>query len=126
MQSFQRIVQKRLDKAKDKLAMDKRGVFGLDSVKAFTVLILTIFILFFVVLALTAFLRGSTILPTGGQEANDSAGILNNLTAGIKTFAASAPILFGVLVLVSIMLMFGVVLFVISRFGGGARSGTVG
>lgn len=126
MQSLQRQIQKKLAKAKEKLSMDNRGVFGLDSVKSFTVLILTIFILFFVVLAISAFLRGSSILPSGSQEANDSVGILNNMTAGIKTFAASAPVLFGVLVLVSIMLMFGVVLFVISRFGGGGRGGTVG
>jgi len=103
------------------LRKDKKGILGLDTAKAFILFILVTAILGFAAIIALSTLNDAGILTTGSEEANQSTNVLQNVSTGISGFFSNASTWFTLLSVVVIILIIGVVIFAVSRFGGGER-----
>lgn len=106
-------------------SMNKRGVVGMDVAKAFMLIILTIGVIAFAVIIAVANLNSSTVLTSGSYEKNQSTNIFNNITGGLGTFFSNTGTFFTLLAVTVIILIIGLVIFAVNRFGGGSSGGTL-
>jgi uncharacterized membrane protein YfhO len=105
------------------LTKSKRGVLGLDTVKAVILSLLTLAVLFVaVVLALTTLIN-SNILPSGPASTNYTVGAVQNITSGGATFFTYVPTFFILLAVVVLILIIAIVIVAVGRFGGGMGGG---
>ena len=99
---------------------DKRGVLGLDTIKAVMIAFLTLAVIGVAVTLALVSLRDSSIFTTNSQEYNDTVHIVNNITGAQTKFFENTSTIFAILVVVVIILAISIVIAVVSRFGGGA------
>ena len=110
-------------KLKKIVKMNKKGVLGLDTAKAFVIAILTLAVVAFAVIVALSALNNSGSLPAGSPEAAQATNVLLNVTGGVETLFNSANTWFALLAVVIIILIIAVVILAVNRFGGTARGG---
>ena len=103
--------------------MDKKGVLGLETAKAFIILILTLAVIAFAVVIALSELNDTSVLTSGSQADNDTDNIINNVTGGITDFFSNAGSWFSLLAIVVIILIIAIVIVTVNRFGGSAQGG---
>lgn len=99
--------------------MNKRGILGLDTVKAVILSLLVIAVVAIAVfLALTS-LQNANIFTAGSTAANQTNAIIGNVTTGTASFFGQVPTFFVLLGVVVLILIIAIVIVAVSRFGGG-------
>jgi len=105
------------------LMKNKKGVLGLDVVKALFLMLVVLVVLGVAGILATVSLRDSGIFGAGTLEKNQTTAIVNNYSAGIASFFGNTSTIISILVVVVIIAAIGIVIAIISRFGGtGGRS----
>ena len=102
------------------MPINKKGVLGLDTAKAFILAILTIAVIAFAVIIALSELDDTNVLTSGSKEANDTTNVLNNVTTGVADFFSNAPTWFSLLAITIIIIIIGLVIIVVNRFGKGS------
>ena len=103
---------------------DKRGVLGLETVKAVFITFLVLAVIgVSVVLALVS-LRDANIFTVGSQEKNDTTDMILNVTDATTNFFTNTKTILSILVVVVIILAISLIIAVVSRFGGGGGRAT--
>ncbi len=100
-----------------------RSILGLNTVKSFIVVMLSLAIIGVVTLIVLAAIAGTNI-ATGSTNASVY-GITNNVSLGISNFFGNATTYFSLLGVVVIILIISLVVVVVNRFGGGAEGGSL-
>ena len=105
-----------------KSLMNRKGVLGLDTVKAVIIALLTLSVIAIAsFLALTS-LQNANIFVSGTTAANQTALIINNVTTGTTNFFANVPTFFTLLGVVVLILIIAIVIVAVTRFSpGGMR-----
>lgn len=98
--------------------LGKKGVLGLDTAKAFILFILIVAIIGFATIIAVSTLDNSGVLTANSVEANQSTAVLRNVSGGVADFFANTTTWFTLLSVVVIILIIGVVIFAVQRFGG--------
>ena len=106
-----------------KLNQKLRSILGLETVKAFIVVLLSLAIIGVVTLIVLGSLQSSNVSPAGSYAANGTTAITQNVSAGITSFYNNAPTFFALLAVVVIILIISLVVVVVNRFGGSAAGG---
>ena len=103
------------------LLKNRKGVLGLDTVKAVVIALLMLAVITIAVfLALTS-LQDSNIFATGSDIKNKSDLVINNITYGTTNFFRNVPTFFTLLGVVVLILIIAIVIVAVTRFGGGGR-----
>jgi len=100
-----------------------KSILGLETVKAFIIVLLSLAIIGVVTLIVLGALQSANVSPTGSYAANGTAGIVQNVSTGITSFYNNAPTFFALLAVVVIILIISLVVVVVNRFGGTASGG---
>lgn len=109
---------------KQKLLMEnKKGVLGLDTVKAVMITFLVLAVIGVSVTLALVSLRDSSIFTTGSQEYNQTSGIVGNITDAQSSFFSNTGTIYAILVVVVIILAIAIIIAVVSRFGKGGGGG---
>ncbi len=106
------------------LKKDRRGVLGLDMVKSVFLLFIILVVLGVAGILATVSLRDANIFTSGTQEYNDTNYIVANYSGAVVDFFEEAGTIISILVVVVIIAAIGIVIAIISRFGGGGRATT--
>jgi len=107
-------------------SLTKKSILGLNTVKAFIVVLLSLAIIGIVTLVVLGAIQNSNIQTANSQGANWTTGIINNVSTGISAFFGSAGTFFALLGVVVIILIISLVVVVVNRFGGeGTGTGTM-
>jgi ABC-type glycerol-3-phosphate transport system permease component len=101
---------------------DRRGVLGLDLVKGVFLLFIILVVLGVAGILATTSLRDSNIFTSGTQEYNDTEDIVANYSGAVSDFFDESSTIISILVVVVIIAAIGIVIAIISRFGGGGRA----
>ena len=101
----------------------KRGVLGLDTVKAVIISLLTLAVISIAVILALISLRNSNIFTAASQEYNQTNNIVQNVTSGTVTFFTNVPTFMTLLGVVVLILIIAIVIVAVSRFGGGGGRG---
>ena len=102
---------------------EKKGILGLNTVKAFIVVMLSLAIIAVVTLVVLGAIQNANIATPASIAANGTAGIIANVSNGISSFFGNATTFFSLLGVVVIILIISLVVVVVNRFGGEARTG---
>ena len=97
--------------------MNKKGVLGLNTAKAFIILILTISVVAFATLIAIDALDNSKAATTGSIADNVTTSVFNNVSQGIDTLFGNTNTWFSLLAVTIIILIVAVVIVAVSRFG---------
>ena len=101
------------------LLKSKKGILGLDTVKAVILSLLVLAVLFVtVILALTT-LQDSNIFTSGSNASIATTNIVNHVPTGGTTFFSYVPTFFVLLAVVVLILIIAIVIVAVSRFSGG-------
>ena len=100
----------------------KKGILGLNTVKAFIITMLSLAIIGVVTLIVLGAIQNANIAPAGSIAANGSAAIITNISTGIIGFFGNALTFFALLGVVVIILIISLVVVVVNRFGGEAQT----
>lgn len=92
--------------------MNKKGVFGMDSAKAFILAMLTIGVISFAVLIAMSQLNASSASTAA------TTNVFNNISSGVESLFSNAGTWFSLLAVVILILIISVVIFAVNRFGG--------
>lgn len=101
------------EKAK-KFAQDKAGIFGLNAVQQFFVIILGIALLAYVIVVIMGTLQSSSILTANTLAANQTGFILGNVSNGITSFFSAINPVYAILAVLVIILILVVLVRVVS------------
>lgn len=101
------------------LMKGKKGILGLDTVKAVILSLLTLAVVFIAVLLALTSLQNANIFTANSQSANQTTNIINNISTGGTNFFAQVPTFFVLLGVVVLILIIAIVIVAVSRFGGG-------
>jgi hypothetical protein len=107
--------------AKDK-ANRKKGVFGLNAIQQFFVILLGVALLAYVIIVIMGTLQGSSILTAGSQAANQSNNILANVSTGITSFFSAINPVYAILAVLVIILVLVVLVRVVQAPNAGGSS----
>lgn len=99
----------------------KKSILGLNTVKAFIVVMLSLAIIAVVTLIVLGAIQNANVAPAGSAAANGTATIIGNVSAGITGFFANSVTYFSLLGVVVIILIISLVVVVVNRFGGTAE-----
>lgn len=111
-------------------ALNKKGVLGLDTVKAVIISLLILAVLAIASILALVSLQNSNIIPStqGSLEQNRTAiisgqmsNIINNVTTGQSSFFTNAPTFFVLLGVVVLILIISIVIVAVTRFSPGTR-----
>ncbi len=105
------------------LEKNKKGMLGLDLAKETMLMMVVLVAIAVVGLLVVINLRDSGIFTTNSQSYNDTSNIANNYSAGIQNFFKNVPTIFTILFVVVLVSILAVVIYTVSRFGGGASGG---
>lgn len=94
----------------------KKGVLGLDTVRAVIVTLLVIAVTAIAVFLALVSLQNASIFTSGSQADNDTTNIINNITTGTTDFFSNVPTFMTLLGVVVILLIIVLVLIAIRRF----------
>jgi len=110
-----------------KSLLKKKAILGLQTVKAFIVVLLSLAIIGIVTLIVLGALQNANVAPAGSYAANGTSGIVANISTGIISFFTNAGTYFALLGVVVIILIISLVVVVVNRFGGetGASQGSL-
>jgi len=108
-------------RAKYKTLMDKRGVLGLDTVRAVLITLLTLAVTCIAVFLALVSLQNAGIFTTSSASANNTNNIINNITGGATNFFTYVPTIFTILGVVVIILVVSIIIVAVSRFQTGSR-----
>jgi hypothetical protein len=100
-----------------------KGILGLNTVKAFIVVILSLAIISVVTLIVLGAIQNANIAETGSLAENGTIGIIANVSTGIIGFFGNSLTFFALLGVVVIILIISLVVVVVNRFGGESREG---
>ena len=103
----------------------KKSILGLNTIKAFIVVLLSLAIIGVVTLVVLQALNDSSITTAGSTAANGTANIIANVSGGITDFFSNSTTFFALLAVVVIILIISLVVVVVNRFGGGASEGSL-
>ena len=103
----------------------KKGILGLNTVKAFIVVLLSLAIISIVTLVVLGALQNAQITTAGSAADNGTKGIIANVSTGIISFFNNSGTYFALLGVVVIILIISLVVVVVNRFGGGAEGGAL-
>jgi len=98
---------------------NKRGVLGLETVKAVMITFLTLAVIGIAITLALVSLRDSNIFTVGSPEATDTNYTISNITAAQTEFFSNTGTIFSILIVVVIILAISIVIAVVSRFGSG-------
>ena len=107
------------------LKQKKKSILGLNTVKAFIVVMLSLAIIAVVTLVVLGAIQSANIAAAGSAAANGTALIVGNVSNGITGFFANATTYFSLLGVVVIILIISLVVVVVNRFGGSASEGSL-
>jgi len=124
MKSLAKLAESVLAK-KDK-KMNKRGILGLDSVRDFMLIILTVAVIAFAIIIALANLNSSGVLVAGSTEKNQTTTLFNNVTAGVTSFFSNSTTFFSLLAVAVIILIIGLVIFAVNRFSAAGAAPSAG
>jgi len=99
-------------------SLGKKGVLGLDTVKAVMITFLILAVIGVSVILATVSLRDSNIFTAASQEQNDTNNIVGNISEGLVDFFGNTTTIFAILVVVVIILAISIIIAAVSRFGG--------
>ena len=102
----------------EKAHKKRKGILGLDTVKAVILALLVLAVLFIAVLLALTSMQNANIFPTGSQAANQTNNIINNISAGGTSFFSQVPTFFVLLGVVVLVLIIAIVIVAVTRFGG--------
>jgi len=105
-------------------SLTKKSILGLNTVKAFIVVLLSLAIIGIVTLVVLGAIQNANIQTAGSQGANWTTGIINNVSSGISSFFGNAGTYFALLGVVVIILIISLVVVVVNRFGGEGQAST--
>jgi len=105
-----------------KIKSDKKGVLGLDTVRAVMIGFLVLAVIGVAIILALVSLRDSSIFTSGSQEQNDTTNIVNNITDALVDFFSNTTTIFAILVVVVIILAITIIILAVSRFGGQGSS----
>jgi len=100
---------------------DKRGIMGLDTARAFFLLLGSIAILGFAIVIIMATLDDTNVLTEDSYGDNQTTNILQNVSSAVANFFDDAGTWLTLLSIVIIIMIITVVIIAIGRFGGGTR-----
>ena len=103
--------------------MNKKGVLGLETVKAVMITFLVLAVIGVAVTLALVSLRDSSIFTSGTQEYNDTSSIVGNITSAQTSFFSNTGTIFAILVVVVIILAIAIIIAVVSGFGGAGGIG---
>src|SRR3990167_9687874 len=105
-------------------SLAKKSILGLNTVKAFIIVLLSLAIIGIVTLVVLGAIQNANINPAGSTNANATATIVGNVSTGITAFFANAGTYFSLLGVVVIILIISLVVVVVNRFGGEGQATT--
>ena len=100
---------------------DKRGILGMDTVKAVLITLLTLAVIAIAVFLALVSLRDSNIFTAGSLEKNQTTNIIENITTGSTNFFKQVPTFFTLLGVVVLILIIAIVIVAVTRFQVGGR-----
>jgi len=106
------------------LKQRKKSVLGLNTVKAFIVVLLSLAIIAIVTLIVLSAIQNANIVTAGSVVANQINATVNNVSTGITSFFGNSSTFFALLGVVVIILIISLVVVVVNRFGGDSTGGT--
>ena len=98
---------------------DKRGILGLDTVKAVIITLLTLAVIAIACFLALVSLQNANIFTTGSTAANQTNYIINNITGGTTAFFNNVPTFFTLLGVVVLILIIAIVIVAVTRFSPG-------
>jgi len=101
----------------------KKGVLGLDTVKAVMITFLVLAVIGVAVTLALVSLRDSNIFTSGSLEYNQTEQVVANITDAQTSFFTNTGTIYAILVVVVIILAIAIVIAVVSRFGKGSGGG---
>ena len=107
-------------KLMSKFKKDEKGVFGLNAVQQFFVIILGIALLAFVIVIIMGTLQSSNILEANSLAANQTDFILGNVSEGITGFFSAITPVYAILAVLVIILVLVVLVRVVQAPAGSA------
>ena len=103
----------------------KRSILGLNTVKAFIVVMLSLAIISVVTLVVLGAIQSANITTAASTADNGTKAIVQNISTGIISFFTNAGTYFALLGVVVIILIISLVVVVVNRFGGGTEGGAL-
>jgi hypothetical protein len=96
-----------------------KGVFGLNAIQEFFVVLLGVALLAYVIVVIMGTLQGSTILGNTTQAYNQTTAILGNVSGGITSFFSAINPVYAILAVLVIILVLVVLVKVVQAPTGG-------
>lgn len=106
---------------KIQIKKDKRGVLGMEIATGFIIGLLILIVVGILTVIVANALNDADTSVAGSNAANITNNVVLNSTTGIQTFFSNATTWFALLSVVVIILIVGVAIVVIRRFGGTGR-----
>lgn len=103
--------------------MNKKGIFGMDSVKPFIIGLFILGMMAFASLVAIDQLAAADPSAAGSAAANRTTNVLNNISTGTESLFSNAGTWMSLLAVVVLILIISVVIFAVNRFGGGSKGG---
>jgi hypothetical protein len=104
---------------------NKKAILGLNTVKAFIIVLLSLAIIGIVTLVILSAIQNSSIAAPGSAAYNGTSVIIQNVSTGMLSFFSNASTYFALLGVVVIILIISLVVVVVNRFGGEAQPGSM-
>jgi len=105
--------------------LKKKGILGLDTVKAVIIALLTLSVIAIACFLALVSLQNANIFTAGSNAANQTNNIINNVTSGTTGFFANVPTFFTLLGVVVLILIIAIVIVAVTRFSPGAGRETL-
>jgi hypothetical protein len=102
----------------------KKSILGLNTVKAFIVVMLSLAIIGVVTLVVLGAISSANI-TTNVAAINGTTSIIGNVSNGVTSFFSNAGTYFALLGVVVIILIISLVVVVVNRFGGESSGGAL-
>lgn len=102
------------------LLKSKRGILGLETVKAVIITLLVLAVVTIATFLALVSLQNANIFTTGSTAANQTSDIIGNITTGATKFYANVPTFFVLLGVVVLILIIAIVIVAVTRFSPGA------
>ncbi len=103
-----------------KFKKDEKGVFGLNAVQQFFVIILGIALLAYVIVIIMGTLQSASILEDDSLASNQTESILGNVSEGVTGFFESISPVYAILAVLVIILVLVVLVRVVQTPAGSA------
>ena len=100
--------------------MNKKGILGLDTVKAVMLALLGLAVIAVAVLIVLDALGDTT---SDSSVSGNISVITSNITEGVTSFFGNIPTFFTLLAVVVIILIISIVIVAVNRFGGAGQAG---